>query len=192
MGQDWVGAALDGLRDYGPAALFVIAALGGIGVPAPVTVTLLAAGAVARQGGPERVFLFLAAATAGATVGDGISYAMGRWGLGGMRRRLERSRSWNRAREALEARGGTAAVLLTRFLLTPLALPTNLLCGGDRYPFLRFAGLCAVGHVIYQVGIGASGTRSGACGPPAGSCPTSAAGPAGRSRARRSSSACTN
>jgi len=120
----------------------------------------LAAGSLVRQGslsGP----LVLAAAVVGAVIGDGASYAMGRYGLGGLKAKLERGRSFRRAEEAFRKRGGTSAVLLTRTLLTPLALPTNLLCGGDRYPFAKFAGLCAVGHLVYFMAVGGAGYALG-------------------------------
>ena len=40
------------------------------------------------------------------------------------------------------------AIPLSRFLVTPLALPTNLIAAGDRYPFPRFASACLAGEAV--------------------------------------------
>lgn len=160
MGQDLVQTALGWLSAYGAAAVMLVLLLAASGVPAPATVTLLAAGSLVREGRLNAP-LVLGAAILGAVIGDGVSYGMGRYGLGGLKARLERGRSFRRAEEAFRKRGGTSAVLLTRTLLTPLALPTNLLCGGDRYPFAKFAGLCAAGHAVYFLAVGGAGYALG-------------------------------
>ncbi len=38
---------------------------------------------------------------------------------------------------------------MTRFLLTPLALPTNLLAGSSRYAYGRFLALDALGELVW-------------------------------------------
>ena len=47
--------------------------------------------------------------------------------------------------------------LFSRFLVTPLALPTNLIAGGDRYPFARFIAICLAGETVWVILFGGLG-----------------------------------
>ncbi|MBK9714807.1 MAG: VTT domain-containing protein [Kouleothrix sp.] len=61
-----------------------------------------------------------------------------------------------RDQATFERRGGLV-VFLTRFMLTPLALPTNLIAGSSRYSYARFLALDALGELIWicvYVGLG--------------------------------------
>lgn len=147
MPESGGGAALGYLQAYGPIVLAITLLLGGLGVPVPASLLVLAAGAFVRQ---DRFSLPLAFGLAllGAMTGSVGSYLMGRYGLRKIIARMKRSRSWRKAEETFKRRGGTA-IVLTRFLLTPLALPTNLIAGGERFPLARFAALSAVGEAIY-------------------------------------------
>lgn len=149
------GAALERLKATGPEALALALLLGGIGVPVPATMLLLAAGAFVRQGDFDWHLAF-GLALLGAVCGDAASYLMGRYGVHRMLGRLEHSVSWHRAAQTFEQRGASA-IVLTRFLFTPLALPTNLMAGDDRYPFVRFVGLCAFGEVLWVLLYGGLG-----------------------------------
>jgi membrane protein DedA with SNARE-associated domain len=48
-------------------------------------------------------------------------------------------------------------VLVTRFLLTPLALPVNLLAGSTRYPLARFLLPVVVGEIAWVLLFGGLG-----------------------------------
>ncbi len=148
-----VETALGSLEAYGPAALGLVLLLGALGVPVPATMVLLAAGAFVRQGAFE-LPLGVGMALAGAVGGD--SYLMGRYGIRRMLGRLERGVSWRKAEATFESQGDWS-ILLTRFLLTPLALPTNLIAGSDRYPFRRFVGLCTAGELVWVLFFGGLG-----------------------------------
>ncbi len=138
---------LTGMLTYGPPVLGLALLLGALGVPLPGTLLLLAAGAFVRQG-------VIDAATAaglglgGAVLGDSASYALGRYARDWVHRRLGGSSVWRRAETTFARRGG-AAVYLTRFLLTPLAIPTNLIAGGSGYPFARFLAYDIAGEVTW-------------------------------------------
>lgn len=127
---------LTGMLTFGPPALGVALLLGALGLPLPGTLFVLAAGAFVRQG---VIDLWLAAGLGllGAVIGDGGSYAMGRFAKGWVQRRFGQSQAWQNAQATFERRGGVA-VYLTRFLITPLAIPTNLIAGGSGYPYWRF------------------------------------------------------
>jgi membrane protein DedA with SNARE-associated domain len=132
---------------YGPLALALALLIAALGIPLPATLLLLAAGAFARQG-------VLDGAWAGAlgllasVLGDSGGYCLGRCGGDLVRRRVAGRAGWQRARATFARRGGLA-VLLTRFALTPLALPTNLIAGSTQYAFARFLLFDVIGELVW-------------------------------------------
>ena len=54
-------------------------------------------------------------------------------------------------------RWGGLAVFFSHFLLTPLALPINLLAGGTRYTLWRYLGLVVAGEALWVVTFGGMG-----------------------------------
>jgi len=121
---------------YGEPALALTLFLAAFGLPLPATFFVLAAGAFARQ---EVIdwYIALPLGLLAAVLGDSLSYSIGRFTNGWVQKRFANSPSWQTAQDTLDQRGGQA-IYLTRFLLTPLAIPTNLIAGGSGYPFLRF------------------------------------------------------
>jgi len=138
-------AAPGALLTYGPVALALVLFAGCLGVPLPVTIMLLAAGALIREGLFDATLISPLVLVA--VVGDCASYLMGRYGGWLFRKRLEGTPYWSRAEHALQL-CGPAAILLTRFLLTPLATPTNHIAGGKRYAFQKFLLLCLIGDTL--------------------------------------------
>lgn len=147
--------ALHYLHTFGPVVLAAALFLSGLGVPAPASLLVIAAGALAGQGRISgwSAFLF---AVAGAVAGSLGSYEMGRRGLERVLARLRKGKSWRRAERRFRKRA-VSAVILTRFLLTPLALPINLIAGGEKYPRLAFAWQCAIGNALYVLLYGGLG-----------------------------------
>jgi membrane protein DedA with SNARE-associated domain len=132
---------------YGAPALALALLLAALGIPLPATLLLLAAGAFTRQGvldGPWTLALGLLASV----LGDSGSYCLGRCGGTLVLRHMDKQAAWQRA-QALFARRGALAILLTRFLLTPLALPTNLIAGSSRYIYVRFLLVDVAGELIW-------------------------------------------
>jgi membrane protein DedA with SNARE-associated domain len=140
-------ALLTAMLAYGPLALALALLIAALGVPLPAPLLLLAAGAFARQGALDGAWAgalgFLAS-----VLGDSGGYCLGRCGGALVRRRVQAHGGWQRA-QATFARRGSLAVLLTRFALTPLALPTNLIAGSTRYAFPRFLLFDALGELIW-------------------------------------------
>lgn len=138
---------LTGMLTYGPLALGLALLVGALGIPVPGTLFVLAAGAFVRQGVLD---LFTAAGLGllGAVLGDSASYAIGYFAKGWVERRFGQSAAWQKARDTFERRGGLA-IYLTRFLLTPLALPTNLIAGGSGYSFGRFLAYDVAGEFTW-------------------------------------------
>jgi membrane protein DedA with SNARE-associated domain len=132
---------------YGLPALVLALVIGALGIPLPLSMLLLVAGALVRQGAFDLV-LTAALALLATVLGDSISYYLGRCGGWLVRKRMEGTKAWLRAQDTFDRRGALA-ILLTRFLLTPLALPTNLIAGGSRYAFSRFLALDIAGELLW-------------------------------------------
>lgn len=148
-------SAPDLLLNYGPLALALAVFIGALGLPIPSTALLLAAGALARVG-LVNVPVVAVLAVSVATVGDAASYGLARVGFAPFLSRLEGNAAWRRAERAF-GRRGVFAILLSRFLLTPLALPTNLIAAAARYPFGRYLSASLVGEAVWVVLFGGLG-----------------------------------
>jgi membrane-associated protein len=142
---------LAGMTTYGPLTLGLAMWLGTLGIPVPLPILALAAGAFARHGSLNWAVALLAA-LAGATLG----HFAGGWA----QRRFGRSPGWAKA-EARFHRKGWFAIYITRFLLTPLAVPTNLIAGGSGYPYRRFLLLTLAGTLTFLLFFGGTGYAFG-------------------------------
>ena len=73
-----------------------------------------------------------------------------------MNARYGQSATWQRAEEYFARRGGIA-IVLTRCVLMPIAVPVNLVAGSSEYPVWRFAAYDVSGELIWLLGYGALG-----------------------------------
>lgn len=154
--SDLNDAFLTGILTYGAPALSAALLLSAFGVPLPGAMFLLAAGAFVSQGVLDGRLLAPVALIA-VIAGDSGSYWLGRHVVGAVVvRRVEGTAAWRKAQSTFDRRGGVT-VFLTRFLLTPLATPTNLIAGSSRYSYGRFLFFSAAGEVIWVAGYGALG-----------------------------------
>ncbi|MDP2418330.1 MAG: VTT domain-containing protein [Hydrogenophaga sp.] len=143
------------LLNQGAALLAGVLFFAALGVPLPATLLLLATGAFVRHGVLPVVWTVLAA-WLGAVLGDASSYGLGRWGAHRLPERLTTGPAWQRA-STLFVRWGASSVFVTRFLLTPLALPVNLLAGSTHFGFSRFLLAVVLGEAVWValfVGLG--------------------------------------
>ena len=141
--------------NYGPPVFAILLFLGALGVPIGASVLLIAAGAFSQQGilsWPLTAFLGWLAAV----VGDAISFGMGYYAKDWVNQRFGGSSVWKSSKESFEARAGMA-IFLTRFLITALAIPTNLIAGGGGIPFRRFMIYDALGELTWIVLYGGLG-----------------------------------
>ncbi|MBN1994719.1 MAG: VTT domain-containing protein, partial [Anaerolineae bacterium] len=102
----------------------------------------------------------LLAGLLGAVMGDNAGYALGRFANGWIQRRFGRSSAWQTAQQRF-AQSGAVAVYATRFLFTPLAIPTNLIAGGSGYKFQRFFTYDVAGEFTWLVLYGGLGYTFG-------------------------------
>ena len=141
---------LNGLIFYGLPLVFAVVLIASAGVPLPASLVLLAAGAFTTRGGLSLLWVALVALLA-AVIGDHLAYLAG-WMAG--RRALAWLGRWlgqasvRRARRRIH-RQGWGAVFWSRWLLTPLSTPCNLVCGSIGYPLHAFFTAALIGEAIY-------------------------------------------
>jgi membrane-associated protein len=146
---------LTGMLNHGSFLLAGALFLSAFGVPLPATLLVMAAGAFTRHGVLAAETAVLAATTA-AVAGDACSYWLGRLGLRWAPKSLLAAESWGHTAAQFRRWGGWS-VFITRFLLTPAALPVNLLAGSSHYPFTRFMAVVVSGEVLWVLLFGALG-----------------------------------
>jgi membrane-associated protein len=141
--------------NYGAPSFGLILFLAAVGIPLPASLLLIAAGAFSQQGFLDwvsiAVFGFL-----GAVFGDAISFGMGFYAKNWVSKRFEGSPTWKNARDTFDSRAGMA-VYLTRFLITALAVPTNLIAGGSGIQFRRFLFYDSLGELTWVILYGGLG-----------------------------------
>jgi membrane protein DedA with SNARE-associated domain len=140
----------------GLAIVLFVAALG-IGAPIPVTALLLVTGALSGSPGGPRMIPIAVLAVLAIVCGHSADYAGGRLGnhllAPRLSRTLDRLGSVRQFMASSHSAGLQALLLLlSRFLLTPLASPVSLLAGIIRVPIGLYLGLEALGTVIYVGG----------------------------------------
>ncbi|MEW5938750.1 MAG: VTT domain-containing protein [Chloroflexota bacterium] len=137
------------LINYG-APLFGLALfLAALGVPLSTSLLVIAMGAFAQQGilsWPVMVVVGLV----GVVSGDALSYGMGHFAGVKLEGRFGASPKWKSARGTFD-KHGAKAVFLTRFLLTAIATPTNLIAGGSGFGLGRFLVYDISGEFIWLV-----------------------------------------
>ena len=139
------------LYTYPVAALTVL--IGALGVPLPTTIVVLGAGAITADGDPNPVSLFTIVLVA-AVVGDVSSFTIARWAGHVAVHRVGNRVGLTQGRlESVERRfdrWGGLLVVVTRCLLTGLALPTNVVAGAGGYSAARFLAFSVVGEAIWS------------------------------------------
>ncbi len=65
-----------------------------------------------------------------------------------VQRRFGKSPAWRSARASFQQRAGLA-IFLTRWLITALAIPTNLIAGGSGYKFSHFMAYDIAGEIMW-------------------------------------------
>lgn len=138
---------LTGVIIYGSLMVSLALFISALGIPVPGTLIVVAGGAFVQQGILEWRIAFLLGLL-GVVLGDSTSYAMGRIAKGWVQRRFGQTSTWQTAQHSFDRRGG-AAIYVTRFLVTPLAIPTNLIAGSSGYLFGRFLLYDTAGEITW-------------------------------------------
>jgi membrane protein DedA with SNARE-associated domain len=141
--------------NYGAPILGLIVFIGALGVPFPGTFLVVAVGAFCRQGLLAWHIVGLVAFTC-VVLGDCLSYSMGYYVREPVLRRFSASQQWAQAKRSFQRWGGMS-VFLTRFLITGIAVPVNLIAGTGSFPFKRFLMYDILGEAIWIFGYGGLG-----------------------------------
>jgi membrane-associated protein len=152
-------AILDLIATYGYPGLLVMLFVAGLGIgaPIPVTLLLLTLGALSNSAGGPDFFLLALAAVPGLVGGHTVNFVCGRFGNRLLERWLNKALTRVGVHDlfasATRLRGGRALVVfLTRFLLTPIACPIGFLAGVTRMGARLYLSLEVLGTVIYVLG----------------------------------------
>lgn len=143
------------LLAYGPVVLFLVSVIASFGLPAPATLGLLAAGALASTGAVSATGMAVAGII-GTVIGDHLAYLLAARASARVHA-LPVAKHLARA-EALLARWGVWQVFVSRWFLPAVLTPaTNYFAGLSGYPLLRFTPAVIAGEVVYVIGYMALG-----------------------------------
>jgi membrane protein DedA with SNARE-associated domain len=146
--------AVASLNTNGIPALLLLAYVGSLGIPFPITLCIMAAGAFTRVGILDWRFA-LPACLLGASLADNSEYILGRLAGRWLKRRFDHKTVWQQALSILNRQRGWA-ILLTRFWLTPLAPAINVIAG-SRFPYARFLLFDLAGQLLWVLLYGGLG-----------------------------------
>jgi membrane protein DedA with SNARE-associated domain len=149
---DWLVASV---MQYGTIALGLIMISGGIGLPLPRGIIMLAAGALTRLGILPWP-LAMMVALLGIIIGDMMSYFVGRTGARTVMQPIKRLPTWQIA-EMQFARWAAWTIFMTRWMVTMIAPSACLIAGMSGYPLHRFFTLVFLGRLLWAVMYGGVG-----------------------------------
>ena len=133
--------------NFGTPLVGLILFLGAMGLPVGASVVVIAAGAFGQQGIldiPTAILYGLI----GALLGDTFSFGMGYYAKDAVQRRFGNSSAWKNATETFQKNAGLA-VFFTRWLITAIAIPTNLIAGGSGYKYSQFMRYDVAGEILW-------------------------------------------
>ena len=155
MSESVSGFFLTQVINYGAPIFALTLFLGAVCLPVGASLMVIAVGAFSQQG----YFSWMGMAALGllgALLGDAFSFGMGYYAKDRVEKRFGRSPAWRNAR-AYFGKRAWVAIFFTRFLVTALAIPTNLIAGGSGYPFRRFMLYDTLGEIMWIVLYGGLG-----------------------------------
>jgi len=141
--------------NYGAPILGVIVFISALGAPFPCTLIVVAVGAFCRQGFLTWYTTGLIALTC-VVLGDSLSYAIGYYAREPVQRRFGKSEKWIKAEDFFQRWGGMS-IFLTRFLITGIAVPVNLIAGTSNISFRKFLVYDLLGEAVWIFGYGGLG-----------------------------------
>lgn len=137
---------LSALTTLGPVVVAFTVLAGTSGLPVPSTALLLASGALAREGIID-LPMTLALGLLAAVAGDGIGYLLGHKTGAHAASRFQGS-LWRRASDRF-AQQGWLAIYLSRWLLTPISVPINVVAGMTGFGVRRFLAAEVAGDLTW-------------------------------------------
>jgi membrane-associated protein len=159
MSIDITSLALNWVATYGSPMVAGLLFLGGLGIPLPATLIVVASGAFIRLSLLD-IYSTPLLGYLGTITGDALLYAVGYFASGWIHRRFGQTVAWKNAHVLFERRGGLA-IFLTRWLLTAIALPVTLIAGSSGYHFRKFLVFDLLGELTWVLLYGGLGYAFG-------------------------------
>jgi membrane protein DedA with SNARE-associated domain len=159
MSIDLTSLALGWMATYGAPMVAGLLYLGGLGLPLPGTLLVIASGAFIRQNLLDAISTPLLGYL-GTISGDASLYAIGFFASGWIEQRFGETSTWKSAHTLFERRGGIA-IFLTRWLLTAVAFPITLIAGSSGYHFRKFLLYAVLGELAWFAVYGGLGYAFG-------------------------------
>jgi membrane protein DedA with SNARE-associated domain len=159
MNIDISSLALNWIATYGAPMVAGLLFLGGLGLPLPGTLLVIASGAFIRQ---ELLDIYTTPLLGylGTISGDSMLYCIGYFASGWIETRFGKTAAWKNAQGLFERRGGVA-IFLTRWLLTAIAFPITLIAGSSGYHFRKFFTFVVLGELTWVLLYGGLGYAFG-------------------------------
>lgn len=124
-----------------------------IGIPIPTDAILLAAGSFSVDG-TLNIFLLIPMVAFLAIIGDLFGYFLGKqFGyliINKFTKKLGLTQSKLNSVEGFLGKWGMWAVFLTRWLLTPLGIPINIVAGISKFSIKKFLLIVVIGELIWS------------------------------------------
>lgn len=139
------------LAFYGIPILAAVLFAGGIGLPLPGTLLLIASGSFVA-GGQMPLWPVLIVGSVAVIAGDLIGYSLGRWaGHAALRRVSPKLHERLDKTERSVRKWGPWGIFLTRWLITPLGPGVNLISGASEVPWPQFLVWDVCGEILWVV-----------------------------------------
>lgn len=137
---------------YGYPIIVVTIVVAALGIPLPVTSIIMAAGSFTVDK-TLNMYILIPLATTAAVFGDCIGYVIGKKFGPALLQRYTRKIGISPNKlvkvESFLGRWGIWCIFLTRWLLTPLAIPVNILSGASHFSFSRFFRYAFLGELLW-------------------------------------------
>lgn len=137
---------------YGYPIIAGIIILGYLGLPISLNAILLAAGAFASDG-TLNIYILVPFVTIVALGGDIFNYILGRkFGfllINTYTERVGLTKSTLSSVDLYLSKWGGWIIFITRFLLTPIGIPVNIISGVSHYPLKKFILFAGIGEFIW-------------------------------------------
>jgi membrane-associated protein len=153
--SDLYNILLTWVISYGPPVIGAVLLLGGIGLPVPASLLVIAAGAFSQQGVLDPIPSALIGYVA-VVCGDSISYWIGKKATGIISPRFISEKTLQFSAKQFDKFGGWL-IVASRSILSTLAIPTNLTAGSSAYPFSRYLLYDMFGEFLWILGYGSLG-----------------------------------
>jgi membrane protein DedA with SNARE-associated domain len=150
---------LSWMATYGAPMVAGMLFFGGLGIPLPSTLIVIASGAFMRQNLLD-LYSTPVLGYLGTIAGDLSLYGLGFFASTWIEKRFGQTSAWKNAHTLFERRGGLA-IFLTRWLLTAIAFPITLIAGSSGYHFRKFIFFVLLGELTWVLLYGGLGYAFG-------------------------------